>query len=198
MIGARRRTRGIIMTQDSTDQPDNDSTAKIDLGKHKPPPSPDPTPSYDPTAYGQQYYSPQQGYQQQGYQQPGYPPSGYQQSGYQQPGYPQPGYPQPGYPQPPAGTYGAYYGYQPQYPPPPARGTNIMAIMAIVFAFVFSPLGIVFGIIARKQIARTGEEGDGLALAGLIVGAVFTAIMVLYFVFMILFFAAAFTLPSQT
>ena len=73
-----------------------------------------------------------------------------------------------------------------------------MAIMAIVFAFVFSPLGIVFGIIARKQIARTGEEGDGLALAGLIVGAVFTAIMVLYIIFMIVLFAAALTLPSQT
>jgi hypothetical protein len=186
MIGARRRTRGIIMTQDSTDRPDNDSTAKVDLGKHEPPPSGDPAPSYDPTAYGQQ--SPQQGYQQ-----PGYP-----QSAYQQPGYQQPGYQQPGYPQPPAGAYGAYYGYQPQYPPPPVRGTNIMAIMAIVFAFVFSPLGIVFGIIARKQIARTGEEGDGLALAGLIVGAVFTVIMVLYIVFMILLFAAAFTIPSQT
>jgi hypothetical protein len=143
------------MTQDSTDRPDN-----------------------DPTAYGQQYYSPQQGYQ--------------------QPGYPQSGYQQPGYPQPSAGPYGAYYGYQPQYPPPPARGTNVMAIMAIVFAFVFSPLGIVFGIIARKQIARTGEEGDGLALAGLIVGAVFTAIMVLYIVFMIVLFAAALTIPSQT
>lgn len=165
------------MMQDSSDRPDNAPTAKVDLGKHEPPPSADPAP-YDPTAYGQQYYAPQPGYQQ-----PGYPPSGY---------------PQPGYQQPPAGAYGAYYGYQPQYPPPPARGTNIMAIMAIVFAFVFSPLGIVFGIIARKQIARTGEEGDGLALAGLIVGAVFTAIMVLYIIFMIVFFAAAVTIPSQT
>jgi uncharacterized protein DUF4190 len=187
MIGARRRTRGIIMTQGSTDRPDNDPTATVDLGKHEPSPSADPTP-HDPTAYGQQHYSPQQGYQQ-----PGYPPSSHPQSGYQQSGYQQPGYPQPS-----AGAYGGYYGYQPQYPPPPARGTNLMAILAIVFAFVFSPLGIVFGIIARKQISRTGEEGDGLALAGLIVGAVFTAIMVLYIVFMIVLFAAAVTIPSQT
>jgi hypothetical protein len=188
MIGARRRTRGIIMTQDSSDRPDNAPNAKVDLGKHEPPPSADPAP-LDPAAYGQQYYFPQQGYQQ-----PGYPQSGYQQSGYQQ----QPSYQQPGYPQPPAGAYGGYYGYQPQYPPPLARGTNIMAIMAIVFAFVFSPLGIVFGIIARKQISRTGEEGDGLALAGLIVGAVFTVIMVLYVILMIVLFAAAVTIPSQT
>jgi Domain of unknown function (DUF4190) len=173
------------MTQDSTGRPDGDPTPKVDLGKHEPPPSADPAPSYDPTAYGQQYY-----------QQQGYPSSSYPQSGYQQPGYQQPGYQQPGYSQPPAGAYSAYYGYQPQYPPP-TRGTNTMAIMAIVFAFVFSPLGIVFGIIARKQIARTGEEGDGLALAGLIVGAVFTAIMVLYLVFMILF-VAAFAIPAQT
>jgi Domain of unknown function (DUF4190) len=187
MIGARRRTRGIILTQDSSDRPDNAPTAKVDLGKHDPPPSADPAP-LDPTAYGQQYYSPQQGYQQ-----PGYPPSSYPQSGYQQSGYQQPGYPQPS-----AGAYGGYYGYQPQYPPPPVRGTNAMAIIALVLAFVFPPLGIVFGIIARKQIARTGEEGDGLALAGLIVGAVFTAIMVLYIIFMIVLFAAAVTIPSQS
>lgn len=52
-----------------------------------------------------------------------------------------------------------------------------MAILALVFGFVFPILGIVFGTIARKQIRETGEKGDGLALAGLIVGIVFTALM---------------------
>jgi hypothetical protein len=108
--------------------------------------------------------------------------------------YPQPGYPPPGYPPPPVGAYGAYPGY-----PPPARGTNTMAILALVFAFVFAPAGIVFGIIARNQIARTGEEGEGLALAGLIVGAVFTLLIVAYIVFMIVMFAAVFSaIPAQT
>ena len=51
-----------------------------------------------------------------------------------------------------------------------------MAILAIVFAFVFSPLGIVFGIIGRKQTARTGEGGRGLATAGLILSIIFLVI----------------------
>jgi hypothetical protein len=100
--------------------------------------------------------------------QPGYPTAqpGYPQPGYPQPGYPQPGYPQPGYPQP-------GYGYVPSPP------TNTMAILSLVMAFVFSPLGIVFGYMARRQIAQNGEGGSGLATAGLILGYVFTAFYVL-------------------
>lgn len=48
--------------------------------------------------------------------------------------------------------------------------TNTMAVLAIVFAFVFSILGIVFGHTALGQIRRTGEEGRGLAIAGLVIG----------------------------
>jgi hypothetical protein len=66
-----------------------------------------------------------------------------------------------------------------------------MAILALVFAFVFAPLGIVFGIMGRKQIARTGEGGDGLALAGLIVGSLFTLLGIVYIIFMIVAISAA-------
>lgn len=62
------------------------------------------------------------------------------------------------------------------------RGTNTMAILALVFAFLFAPLGIVFGVIARKQIRQTGEGGAGLAKAGLILGIIFTVLSVLSFV----------------
>ena len=86
----------------------------------------------------------------------------------------------PGYGPPPG-----YLGYG--YPPPGyPRPTNTMAILALVFAFVFAPAGLVMGIVARKQIDRTGEEGSGLALAGIIVGAVFTAIWVLVIIFWII------------
>jgi hypothetical protein len=44
---------------------------------------------------------------------------------------------------------------------------------------VFAPLGIVFGHVARRQISRSGEQGSGLATAGLILGYVFTALAVL-------------------
>jgi hypothetical protein len=141
-------------------------------------------PGSQPGPSGQQPggYDPNQGYQQPG----GYDPNQPYQGGYdptqayQQPGYGQPGYAQPGYP-----------GYTQQYPYPPApRGTNTMAILAIIFAFVFAPLGIVFGLIARSQIKQSGEEGAGLALAGIIIGAIFSALFLLLIIFWIVFFAA--------
>jgi hypothetical protein len=96
---------------------------------------------------------------------------------------PPPGYgPPSGYPQPPG--YGPPPGYG--YPPAYGRPTNTMAILALVLAFVFAPAGLILGIIARKQIRQTGEDGDGLALAGIIVGGIFTAIFVLLIVFWII------------
>jgi peptidyl-prolyl cis-trans isomerase B (cyclophilin B) len=60
--------------------------------------------------------------------------------------------------------------YPPMYPPP--RQTNGMAIVALVCSLALAPLGIIFGHIALSQIKRTGEEGRGLAIAGLIIGYV--------------------------
>jgi len=66
-----------------------------------------------------------------------------------------------------------------------------MAILSLVLAFVFPPVGLGLGIVARKQIRQTGEEGDGLALAGIIVGGIVTAIYVLMIIFMVIAFSAA-------
>ncbi|MCJ0906619.1 DUF4190 domain-containing protein [Rhodococcus sp. ARC_M6] len=84
------------------------------------------------------------------------------------------------------------YGYpQQQYPQNwQPRPMNTLAILAMVFAFLFAPLGIVFGHIARSQIKRTGEQGDGLALAGLILGYIFTGLGILFFILWIAIFAA--------
>jgi hypothetical protein len=76
---------------------------------------------------------------------------------------------QPPYGQPPYGP-GGYPGQHPR------DTTNIMAILALVFAFVFAPAGIVLGHFARRQIRLTGERGSRLAMAGLVLGYVFTAI----------------------
>jgi len=59
------------------------------------------------------------------------------------------------------------------------RRTNTMAILALVLALVFPPAGIVCGHIAKRQIAQTGEEGSGLATAGLIIGYVLTGLYLL-------------------
>ncbi|MGV0816165.1 peptidylprolyl isomerase [Mycolicibacterium boenickei] len=82
-----------------------------------------------------------------------------------------------------------YGGYQPGYPagyPPPAR-TNGMAVAALVCAFVFAPLGIVFGHISLSQIGRSGEQGRGLAIAALIVGYVMTVVSLVLVVLTVLF-----------
>lgn len=44
-----------------------------------------------------------------------------------------------------------------------------MAIAALVAAFFVAPAGFVLALVAKSQIRRTGEDGDGLATAALVV-----------------------------
>jgi hypothetical protein len=41
------------------------------------------------------------------------------------------------------------------------------------------PFAVVVGQKARREISRTGEQGDGMALAGVITGAIATALLVI-------------------
>lgn len=98
------------------------------------------------------------------------PPGGY---GYSPP--PPPGY---GYQSSPPGGYG-YPSPWPQYPQP--AGTNGFAIASIACSAAGliclgtgSFLGIIFGIVALNQIKRTGQDGRGLAIAGIVIGSVVT------------------------
>ncbi|QLL10419.1 DUF4190 domain-containing protein [Mycobacterium vicinigordonae] len=59
-------------------------------------------------------------------------------------------------------------------------GTNGLAVTALILAFVAAPLAIPFGHIARSQIRRTGEQGSGMALAGLIIGYFWLAAIVAF------------------
>ncbi|MEU4570526.1 DUF4190 domain-containing protein [Micromonospora sp. NPDC023956] len=75
-------------------------------------------------------------------------------------------------PPPPYGQYG---------PPPSNSGNmNVMAILALVFAFVFAPVGILLGHMARRQIRQTHEDGEQLARWGLILSYVFTGLYLLF------------------
>jgi hypothetical protein len=71
-----------------------------------------------------------------------------------------------------------YPPYQQPYGPHPAAPTNGMAITALVCGVASFVVGITFipaivcGHIAQRQIRQTGEQGGGLALAGLILGYV--------------------------
>src|SRR5687768_10461820 len=53
--------------------------------------------------------------------------------------------------------------------------TNTMAVLGLVFAFVFSPLGLVFSAIGLRQVERRWERGRGLAIAGLVVSILMLA-----------------------
>src|SRR5690242_3376175 len=166
----------------SPHQSDDGPDDTVSLGKNTPPP---PASAYPPPQPQQQQGYPQSPYAQQpGYEQPyGQQPYAQQQpyAAPYDPNNPYGAYPQPGYAQP-------YAGYGQPYPAP--RGTNTMAILALVFGILVAPLGLVFGFVARSQIKKTGEDGDGLALAGIIIGGIFTLLFIAYIVFIIIFFAA--------
>ena len=142
--------------------------------------------TYPPTGGTPDPYQPQQPYG----QQPGYDPtSPYSQDPYAAPASGAPASGQPYGQQPPpygAPASGQPYGQQPGYGQPyaqpgyaPQPATNTMAILALVFAFVFSPAAIVMGHVAKKQIRQTGESGEGLATAGLWLGYLITGAYVL-------------------
>jgi hypothetical protein len=105
---------------------------------------------------------------------PGYPPAA---------GYPGPAFPPPY--QPPYQPYGTppYDPYRPGAP----RETNGQAIGALVAGIVGVPLcfcgipsiiAIVLGILAMNETKRTGQDGHGMALAGVIIGVIGLALAV--------------------
>jgi len=109
------------------------------------------------------------------------PPSGYPPP----PGYGPPPGPPPSYP-PQPGAYAPSPPYQSGYPSPPQSRTNGLAIGSLVASILAFPLaflcgifgviaaivGVVLGIVAINQIKQSDEGGRGLAVAGIIVGAV--------------------------
>jgi eukaryotic-like serine/threonine-protein kinase len=60
--------------------------------------------------------------------------------------------------------------------PTPARPINVFATLSVVFAFLFAPLGAVFGHLGLLQIRLRGERGRERAVIGLTLSYVFTFI----------------------
>jgi Domain of unknown function (DUF4190) len=100
-------------------------------------------------------YTYQQAPYQDPYQQPAQYPAQYQPAPYQQ------------------SPYGPAYA--------PVQPTNGLAIASMIVAILgFGPIAAIMGHIARRQIRERGEQGDGFALAGIIVGWVTTGFWVLF------------------
>jgi hypothetical protein len=85
-----------------------------------------------------------------------------------------PGAPVPGYgPYPPPGGMQPYYypGYQ---PPRRTNGMSIASMVCGICGFIYlipAILGIIFGIVAVRQINRDKTDGKGMAITGIITGS---------------------------
>ncbi len=64
------------------------------------------------------------------------------------------------------------------YPP----RTNTLALVGFIASFMLPIVGIVLGVMARRQIAVSNESGQGLALAAVIIGVVGTTLQVIFFI----------------
>lgn len=59
---------------------------------------------------------------------------------------------------------------------PYRSGWNLLAVLGFVFTFILPPVAIILGVIALRQVKRSGERGHDLALSGIIVSVVFIVI----------------------
>jgi hypothetical protein len=98
----------------------------------------------------------------------------------------------------PAYGYGNAYGYGYGYGPPVSRTTNglavaslICGILSLVSCGIATGLpAIIMGFVSRRQIRDSNgrQDGDGMALAGLILGSIGTALSVLLIGFYLVLF----------
>ncbi|TXR55569.1 FxLYD domain-containing protein [Quadrisphaera setariae] len=135
----------------------------------------------DPTSrYPEQPQNPEQ--------QPAYvPPPGYEEyaprqqapyAGQQQPYQQGPQQPyQQGYSQP----------YQQGYQGAPVRPTSVVAVIGLVLAFLLSPIGVVVSAFGIADTRGGRKAGRGLAIAGVVVGALGTVLWVLAIVAAVVF-----------
>src|SRR4029453_8092940 len=134
--------------------------------------------TYPPSGGTPDPYQPQQPYGQ-----------SYRQTPYGQDPYAAPGSGAPQYP-PPGHLYEQQYAPSPYGQPQylaygPQTRTNGLAIASLVCSLaglvtcISAPVGVVLGHVAKRQIRETGEQGEGLANAGLWVGYILTVLFVL-------------------
>jgi hypothetical protein len=98
--------------------------------------------------------------------------------------------------QQPASVQHHYYGGG----PPMAPRNNGMAITSMVLGIIgvltcggvlFSVGAIIFGHVAQSQIRRTGEQGNGMAVAGLVLGYIFALLGLIYWIVVVGIYGAA-------
>lgn len=77
------------------------------------------------------------------------------------------------------------------------RPTNTKAVLSV--ALLWAPVAsIVFAVLARREIARTGEAGAGLAAWGLGIGIAVVSLYGLYLLGVLVYLGAIFTLVGAS
>lgn len=95
----------------------------------------------------------------------------------------------PAYGTPPAAPAAPAYA-APAYGAPASTKTNVLAIVSLVSAFFISLVAVITGHIALSQIKKTGEQGRGLAIAGLILGYIGLVVGIIWIIVIIAIAAA--------
>lgn len=85
------------------------------------------------------------------------------------------------------------YQLPPGYHNPKTNGKSIAALVLGILSIIFPYIGFIIGIIAivfanlaLKEIKRKGEQGRGMAIAGLVCGIIATAIYAIILIVVII------------
>jgi hypothetical protein len=63
---------------------------------------------------------------------------------------------------------------------------GLVLTLAVGITILACPVGAVLGHVSRRRIAQTGLRGDGFALAGIVIGWIGTALLVIGIVALLL------------
>lgn len=72
--------------------------------------------------------------------------------------------------------------------PPSERGVNGLSVASLVVSLTCcGPIGMILGFVALSQIKKSGEQGRGMAIAGVVIGLLGIVAAVLWIVAMVVF-----------
>jgi uncharacterized membrane protein YeaQ/YmgE (transglycosylase-associated protein family) len=71
--------------------------------------------------------------------------------------------------------------------------TNTLALVGFIASFMIPVVGIVLGVLARKQMDVSGESGRGLARAAVLIGILGALFQAAFFIVWLALFTSAVT-----
>ena len=72
----------------------------------------------------------------------------------------------------------------------------MLSIVGLVLAFLLPPIGLILSIIASVQLGKAGAP-KGLAIAGIVIGAVLTVLEIIGIILLVTLFAGLFSMCAE-